>query len=107
MEESVLYLWYLSETRDTALGHKTRFPARSTPFRELSAGMNLAVLFENDYVRENLGELKVEAVGVGSVTISYRGETFTLRRGEHFSSAMHRAGSSYMPEYVGIEAELS
>ena len=46
MEESILYLWCLTDTRDLSLNNKTRFPARSTPFRELSSGMELAGLFE-------------------------------------------------------------
>lgn len=107
MEESVLYLWYMSETRGTALGRKTRFPAKSTPFRELHEGMDLTDLFENEYVRENLGGLTVMKVESESVTLSLRGESITLHRGERKSSEKHRVTSSYIPEYVGIEAELS
>ena len=74
MEESILYLWCLTDTRDLSLNNKTRFPARSTPFRELSSGMELAGLFENEYLHEALSSLKLEEVGEDYVTISFRGE---------------------------------
>ena len=106
MEESTLYLWCLNETRDTVLGHKTRFPAKSTPLSELTPGMELGELFENEYIHDSLGPLKVEEAGKDSVTIIYRDERFTLRRGERYTTSMHRTGNSYMSEYIGIEAEL-
>ena len=81
MEESILYLWCLTDTRDLSLNNKTRFPARSTPFRELSSGMELAGLFENEYLHEALSSLKLEEVGEDYVTISFRGERFTLHKG--------------------------
>lgn len=107
MEESVLYLWYMSETREIALGHMTRFPAKSTPFRDLAAGMDLAVRFENEYVRENLGKVTVENVEKDSVTLSYRSQSITLHKGDRWTSEKYRVPSSYLPEYVGIEVELS
>lgn len=107
MEESVLYLWYMSETRGVALGHKTRFPARSIPLMDLSEGMDLSNLFENDYVRENLGDFTVEEVSADSVTMKYRGESFTLKKGNIWTSDLHKTSVSYLPEYAGIEAELS
>ena len=99
MEESVLYLWYMSETREIALGHMTRFPAKSTPFRDLAAGMDLAVRFENEYIRENVEK--------DSVTLSYRSQSITLHKGDRWTSEKYRVPSSYLPEYVGIEVELS
>lgn len=107
MEESVLYLWYMSETREVSLGHKTRFPASSTPFGELVPGMNLTRLFENEYIRENLGDLTVETVDDDSVTLKFRDELTTLHKGERWTSDKHRVLTSYLPEYVGIEVELS
>ena len=99
MEESILYLWCLTDTRDLSLNNKTRFPARSTPFRELSSGMELAGLFENEYLHE--------AVGEDYVTISFRGERFTLHKGERHTTASYRSANTYLTEYIGVEAELS
>lgn len=107
MEESTLYIWCLVETRDTALGHKTRFPARSTPFKELVPEMELAGLFENEYFHEALSPLRIEEVGEDHVTICFRGERFTLHRGERHATSLYRSSSTYLSEYIGIEAELS
>ena len=86
MEESILYLWCLTDTRDLSLNNKTRFPARSTPFRELSSGMELAGLFENEYLHEAL---------------------ITLHKGERHTTASYRSANTYLTEYIGVEAELS
>lgn len=107
MEESILYLWCLTDTRDLSLNNKTRFPARSTPFRELSSGMELAGLFENEYLHEALSSLKLEEVGEDYVTINFRGERFTLHKGERHTTASYRSANTYLTEYIGVEAELS
>ena len=107
MEESNLYIWCLVETRDTALGHKTRFPARSTPFKELVPEMELAGLFENEYFHEALSPLRIEEVGEDFVTIRFRDERFTLRKGERHATSLYRSSNTYLSEYVGVEAELS
>lgn len=107
MEESILYLWCLTDTRDLSLNNKTRFPARSTPFRELSSGMELAGLFENEYLHEALSSLKLEEVGEDYVTISFRGERFILHKGERHTTASYRSANTYLTEYIGVEAELS
>ena len=94
MEESILYLWCLTDTRDLSLNNKTR-------------GMELAGLFENEYLHEALSSLKLEEVGEDYVTISFRGERFTLHKGERHTTASYRSANTYLTEYIGVEAELS
>lgn len=107
MEEAILYIWCLSETRSSSVSNRTRFPARSTHVKDLSSGMELADLFENEYFRDALGSLKLEEVGDDHVTISYRGDKFTVRKGERHTTPMFPTDNAYLSEYMAVEVELS